>query len=263
MDTNNGLLGAVLVDPDASARRHLRDLLDAESGIEVVAECDGAATARPLIHRECPDLLFLDVTLPDSDGFSLVRELAPCIGGVVFVTAHPHGALEAYDLHALGYLLKPVADGRLRAMAAHVRSLLSPTRRETGAIQQMVALLDRRDAERRRQARLLVRHPDGAFFLRTECIDWIEAAGKQVRVHAGKQVHEQRAALTHVEQQLSPDQFVRVSRSAIVNIDRIREIQPWFNGDFLVILDDDSQVPSSRHFRANLHSLLGRNGHPT
>jgi two-component system, LytTR family, response regulator len=254
-------LRVVLLDPDVLARRNLRRLLEAEPGFVVVAECDVADEARVEVHGGRPDLLFLDAVLPDADGFALARELTPDLRcGVVFVTAEPQGALEAYDIHALGYLLKPVGEARLHAIASHLRSLLLAE--ASGAADRLVALLDRRDAERRRRSRLLIRHPDGAFFIRTETIDWLEASGKVVKIHAGKHLHEQRTALAHMERDLDPDRFIRVSRSAIVNLDRVREIQPWFNGELLVILDDDSQVPSSRHYRANLRRLLGKRGEP-
>jgi two-component system LytT family response regulator len=257
-------LRAVLADPDPFARRHLRQLLEPEPGFALVAECDGAEAARVAVRRLQPDLLFLEVALPDEDGFALAAELAPDLrGGVVFVTAHPHGALRAYDLHALGYLLKPVGEDRLRAMAEHLRSLLLSDGHDTGAAERLIQLLDRRDAELRRRSRLPIRHPDGALFIRTETIDWLEAAGKVVKVHVGKQVHTVREALAHLERQLPPDQFLRISRSAIVNLDRIREIQPWFHGEFLVILGDEAaQVPSSRHYRANVRRLLGKDAGP-
>jgi two-component system, LytTR family, response regulator len=256
-------LRAVLADPDPFARRHLRQLLEAEPGLAIIAECDRAETARAVVRRERPDLLFLELVLPDADGLALAGELAPDLrGGVVFVTALRHGALYAYDLHALGYLLKPVDQHRLRAEAAHLRSLLLSNGHETGAVERLVELLDRREAEQRRRSRLPIKHSDGAVFIRTDTIDWLEAEGKVVKVHVGKQVYPQREALAHLERQLPADQFVRISRSAIVNLDRIREIQPWFHGELLVILGDDSQVPTSRHYRAHLRRLLGKSAEP-
>jgi two-component system LytT family response regulator len=256
-------LRAVLLDPDFRARLSLRRLLEEHGGVEIAAECPTAETALDTVVRERPDLVLLEATLPDRDGFALARELRPyLLGGVIFVTDRPQGALQAFDVHAIGYLLKPVGRERLADLLAHSRSLLVQDRRGSGAHERLIALLDRRDAERHRRARLLIRHADGAFFLRTEAIDRIEAAGKLVKVHAGRQVHVQREALSRIERHLDPDRFVRISRSAIVNVDRIREIQPWFNGEYLVILDDDSQVPTSRHYRANLRRLFGRDGRP-
>jgi len=258
-----GLLRAVLLDPDPRARLSLRRLLDEAGDVAVVTECPTAEAAIDSVVRERPDLVLLEAVLPDMDGFALARELRPYVrGGLIFVTDRPQGALQAFDVHAIGYLLKPVQRERLFDLLAHARSLLVIDRRSAGAHERLMALLDRRDAERHRRARLLIRHTDGAFFLRSEVIDWIEAAGKLIKVHAGKQVYVQREALARVERHLDPDRFVRISRSAIVNIDRIREIQSWFNGEYLVILDDDSQVPTSRHYRANLRRLFGKGTEP-
>lgn len=258
-----GMLRAVLLDPDPRARLSLRRLLDEAGDVAVVTECPTAEAAIDTVVRERPDLVLLEAVLPDMDGFALARELRPYVrGGLIFVTDRPQGALQAFDVHAIGYLLKPVQRERLFDLLAHARSLLVIDRRSAGAHERLMALLDRRDAERHRRARLLIRHTDGAFFLRSEVIDWIEAAGKLIKVHAGKQVYVQREALARVERHLDPDRFVRISRSAIVNIDRIREIQSWFNGEYLVILDDDSQVPTSRHYRANLRRLFGKGTEP-
>jgi len=256
-------LRAVLVDADDVARRHLRQLLDAEPGMAVAAECSSAETAAEAVARERPHLVFLELELPDADGVTLAAELARSArAGLVFVANRPQGALRAFEVHALDYLLKPLQPGRLRSTLAHARSVLPEDRRDAAAAERLVALLDRRDAARQRRMRLLIRRTDGAFFVRTDVIDWIEAAGKLVHVHAGKQVYIQREALARIERHLDPDQFIRISRSAIVNVDRIREIQPWFNGESLIILDDGSQVPTSRHYRANLRRLFGRDDAP-
>jgi two-component system LytT family response regulator len=256
-------LRALLVDPDILARRHLRQLLADEPHILVVAECETGDAALAAAAHARPDLVFLEVVLPDADGFVLARELRPHVrGGLIFVTDRPQGALEAFQVHALDYLLKPVGPERLHRGVAHAQSLLLQERRDPAVYERLIALLDQRDAERQRRARLLIRHPDGAFFIRTDAIDWVEAAGKLVRVHAGKRVYAQRESLARIERHLDHDRFLRISRSAIVNIDRIREIQPWFNGESLVLLDDDSQVPTSRHYRANLRRLLGKGDEP-
>jgi two-component system LytT family response regulator len=246
------------VGADALGRRQLRQLIEEAPPAELVAECDAGGPSLELVALARPDLVFLDVALPDADSFALGARLRLHVrGGVVYVSDRPQDALQAFDVHALGFLLKPVGRERLEAILAHARSLLRGDGREV-VEERLLALLDRRDAERQRRARLLIRHADGAFFLRAGAIDWIEAAGKLVRIHAGKHVYEQREALARLERHLDPDQFIRISRSAMVNVDRIREIQPWFNGESLVILDDDSQVPTSRHYRAGLRRLLGR-----
>jgi len=239
-------LRAVLVDADEVARRHLRQLLDDEPGVSVAAECATGEAALEAITGERPSLVFLDVMLPDMNGLALARELAPQVpAGLVFVTDRAHWALQAFEVQALDYVLKPVDRGRLRTAVARARSLFPQDRRDAAASE-----------------RLLIRRADAAYFIRTDTIDWVEAAGKLVNVHAGKQVHAQREALARIERHLDPEQFIRISRSAIVNVDRIRQIQPWFNGEYLVILDGGSQVPTSRHYRVNLRRLFGRDDAP-
>jgi two-component system LytT family response regulator len=251
-------LRTVLVDPDPAARHRLRGLLAGWSDIRLVGESGNGRDALDLIRRETPDLVFLEVHLPELNGLHVARSLKGEVsGGLVFVTDSEEYAVQAFEVHAIDYLVKPVHPDRLERAVAHARSIVR-TRRDSWAQERLVALLDHRDAERQRRARLLIRRSEGAFFLKTDSIDWIEAAGKRVRVHTGKRVFEQRTALVRIEQGLNPDQFVRISRSAIVNVERIREIQTWFNGDYLVILDDGSQVPSSRRYRPNLQRLFGR-----
>jgi two-component system, LytTR family, response regulator len=257
-----GPLRAVLVDADELARRHLRQLLADDATVHVAAECATGEAAVEAVARERPHLVFLDVLLPDVNGLGLARELAPQVpSGLVFVTDRPYWALQAFEVHALDYVLKPVEPERLRAALSRARTLLLQNGREATS-ERLLALLDRRDAERQRRARLLIRRAEAAFFIRTDAIDWVEAAGKLVNVHTGKQVYAQREALARIERHLDPEQFIRISRSAIVNVDRIRQIQPWFNGEYLVILDDGSQVPTSRHYRANLRRLFGRDDGP-
>jgi two-component system LytT family response regulator len=252
-------LRTVLADHDPGSRQRIRALLAEVSDIRLVGESRSGGDALDLIRREAPDLVFLDVLLPDLDGLQVARSLNGEVGELIFVTDRDEYALRAFEVHALDYLLKPVNRDRLHAAVAYARSVLRG-RRDSAAHERLIALLDRRDAERQRRARLLIRRSEGAFFLKTDSIDWIEAAGKRVRVHTGKRVYEQRTALVQVEHGLNPDQFVRISRSAIVNVERIREIQTWFNGDYLVILDDGSQVPSSRHYRTNIRRLIGKEG---
>jgi two-component system LytT family response regulator len=247
-----------LADPDPISRERVRQLLEEGSDVRLVGESDTARGTLELLRREIPDVLLLDVQLPDMDGIQLARSLNnQLVGGVIFVTNCPDCALQAFEVHALDYLLKPVQPDRLRVALGRARAILRG-RRDSGAQDRLIALLDQRDSERQRRARLLIRRPEGAFFIKTESIDWVEAAGKLTRVHAAKRIYQQREALVRIEQHLDPDQFVRISRSAIVNLERIREIQSWFNGEYLVILDDGSQVPSSRRYRVNLRRLLGK-----
>jgi two-component system, LytTR family, response regulator len=249
----------ILVDPARLCRERLRRLLDEEQTVRVIGECDTGREAIAAVPREGVDVVFLETALPDMDGFDLAGLLRGQVrGGLVYVTSRERDALRAFEVRALDFVLKPVRRERLRAALARARAVLDGSHPEDGAPEHLMALLDRRDAQRQRRSRLLIRRPDGAFFVKTAAVEWIEAAGKLVRVHSGKRVHEQRAALAHIERHLDPDQFIRISRSVLVNVDRIREIQPWFKGQHLVILDEGTRLASSRHYRVNLRRLLGR-----
>jgi two-component system LytT family response regulator len=174
----------------------------------------------------------------------------------VFVTAHDTYAVRAFEVHAFDYLLKPVDEERLRTALARVRERSTAPVEDTS--QRMLALLERLHARDRGLERLVVRTQERAFFLKTETIDWIEAAGKYVHLHVGKTTHAIRGSMASLEQELDPARFVRISRSAIVNIDRIQEIQPWFQGDHVVILQDRTRLTSTRGYRETLQRLLGK-----
>ena len=255
---SNVTLRTVLVDPDRASRRRLRSILELEPGVAVVAECSRGKDTVDLVRRQAPDLVFLDLGIRDFPGFEIAQRLeGQRRPGLIFLAESERYALQAFEVHALDYLLKPVSPTRLQEALSHARRCLDRGARLEAADAHLLALLDRRDAERLRRTRLLIRRPEGSLFIKTELIDWLEAAGKQVTVHVGKWAYLHRGALTRMGGALDPDQFVRVSRSAIVNIDRIREIQHWFNGDYLLILQDRSRIPSSRGYRRNLRRLFG------
>ena len=256
---SSATLRTVLVDPDQASRKRLRSILESDPTVVVVAECSRGGDAIDLVRRQAPDLVFLDLAIRDLNGFEFARRLeGQRRPAVIFLAGGEQGALRAFEVHALDYLLKPVSPTRVQQALNHARRCL-----DTGGAEledtdaRLIALLDRRDAERLRRTRLLVRQADGSLFIRTQLIDWIEAAGKEVKVHVGKWVYSHRGSLSRTASGLDPERFIRVSRSAIVNVDRVREIQRWFNGDYLLILEDQSQIPSSRGYRGNLRRLFG------
>lgn len=232
---------ALIVDDELLACRRLRRLLRAEADVAVVGECADGDSALAAIRREGPDLVFLDVQMPGVDGLSLLDKVAP--GGVarrpevVFVTAHDQYAARAFDHAAVDYVLKPIVPERLREAVRRARLRLAKGDTEAPA-----PPLDR----------LLVRERGRAFFVRTEDVDWVEAAGNYARLHQGRRVHAVRTALSALERRLDPRRFRRVSRSALVNVDRVAEIQPWFHGDGLVILQSGTRVRLSRRYRDRL-----------
>jgi two-component system LytT family response regulator len=198
--------------------------------------------------------------MPHLDGFEVVAALGDAQQpAVIFVTAHDQYAVRAFEVHAFDYLLKPVDHDRLReaigwAVATAARI---PAGSTTGRILALLEELRDRDRGRGRD-RLVVRTPERAIFLRTETIDWIEAAGKFVHLHVGRAVHALRESMAELEQELDSARFLRISRSAIVNLDRIQEVQPWFQGDYVLILTDGTRLTSTRGYRENMRRLLGR-----
>jgi two-component system, LytTR family, response regulator len=250
----------IVADDEPIGRHRLVRLLQAEPDIEVVAACADGEEAVEAIREHLPDIVLLDIQMPHLDGFEVVAALGEAQQpAVIFCTAHDQYALRAFEIHAFDYLLKPVDQDRLReALARSVptagRSTLGST---TGRILGLLEELNARERARGRD-RLVVRTPERAFFLRTDTIDYIEAAGKFVHLHVGRGLHALRESMAELEQELDPVRFLRISRSVIVNLDRIQEIQPWFQGDYVLILTDGTKLTSTRGYRDNMRRLLER-----
>ena len=250
---------AIVVDDEPLARDLLRTMLQGEDDIEVAGEYGNGEDAVEAILEDAPDLVFLDVQMPELDGFGVINAVGvDRMPVVVFVTAFDQYALQAFDAHALDYLLKPFDEERLGRTLRRVRERLRPD--PVGSVnQRMLALLEQLDTRTKFVERLVVKQDGRAIFLPVRDIEWIEADGKQVRVHAaGKQEHLLREGMSRIEQQLDPRDFLRIHRSTIVRIDRIREVQPWFQGDYVVIMTDGAQLTSSRGYRDRLRELLSR-----
>jgi two-component system LytT family response regulator len=250
----------IVADDEPIGRHRLVRLLQAEPDTDVVAACADGEEAVEAIREHTPDIVLLDIQMPNLDGFEVVAALGEAQQpAVIFVTAHDQYALRAFEVHAFDYLLKPVDQDRLRdaisrAVTSAVRSPHpGPTRRILGLLEELNA----RERARGRE-RLVVRTPERSFFLRTETIDYIEAAGKFVHLHVGRTLHALRESMAELEQELDPGRFLRISRSVIVNLDRIQEIQPWFQGDYVLILTDGTKLTSTRGYRDNMRRLLGR-----
>jgi two-component system LytT family response regulator len=248
---------ALIVDDEPLARTRLRALLDGEADVEVVGECGDGQAALAAVAELAPDLLFLDVQMPALDGFGLLEALGPGrLPAVVFVTAYDRYALRAFEVHALDYLLKPFDRDRFRKALDRARAQLAAAGRGA-ADPRLLALLEDTRGARRPLERLVVKSAGRVFFLRTEEIDWIEAAGNYVRLHAGADTHLLRDTMNGLEARLDPQRFLRVHRSTIVNVDRIQELQPWFHGDYLVILRDGTQLTLSRGYRPKVEEHFG------
>ena len=246
-------LRVVLVDDEPLARERLRSLLEGEPDVAVVAECADGVEAVAAVTGERPDLVFLDVQMPGMDGFEVLDALDPAtLPAVVFVTAYDRYALKAFDVHAVDYLLKPFDRERFTAALERARLDL----RADAAGRRILALVADLRRERRPQQRIVVKTAGRVFFLRPTEVDWMEAAGNYVRLHVGKETHLVRETMKGLEERLDPDTFVRIHRSRIVNLDRVRELQPWFHGEHLIVLETGEELTTSRRHSARLQQLL-------
>ncbi len=247
---------ALIVDDERLARRRVRRLLGSEPGIEIVGECADGPEAIAAIERQRPDLVFLDVQLPGMDGFGVLRQVAPAqMPVVVFVTAYEEHALRAFEVHALDYLLKPYDQERFGEALRRARAELEG--REQGELNRgLLALLHEQQARRDHPERLAIRSPGRTQFVRTEEVDWIEAAGNYARLHVGRSEHLLREPMQALENRLDPRRFLRIHRSTIVNVDRIQELQASFQGEHLVLLRDGTRLTLSRGYRDRLERLI-------
>ncbi len=247
----------LLADDEPLARRRLERLLRDEAEVSVVAVCESGWSAVAALRTRDVDLALLDVQMPDLDGFGVVAEYgAERMPSVIFVTAFDQYAIRAFEVHALDYLLKPVSAERFRSAFRRARTHLhQAASAERGRqLHALLAQVVAADATLKPfyADRLLVKADDRSLLLRAAEVDWFEADRNYVRVHVGRSVHLLREGISALEASLDPGQFARVHRSTIVNLDRIRELQPWFGGDFIVILKDGTRVKLSRTYRERL-----------
>jgi two-component system LytT family response regulator len=240
----------MVADDERVARNRLTRLLSEVGDAEVVAECADGASTIAAVKTEKPDVLFLDIEMPEGDGFDVASAVtgdhAPMI---VFVTAFDQYAVRAFEVHAADYLLKPFGADRLAVTWQRVRDQLSRGDAGTGRV---LAALDELKKSRLNPGyrdRLLVNNDGRSTIIKTADIEWIEAAANYVKIHVGKAKYLLREPLTSIEGHLDPQHFIRIHRSAIVNLDFIAEIQPWFSGDQVIILRSGERVKLSRTFR--------------
>lgn len=255
----------VVVEDEPISRDRLVSLLAEEPGIEVVGTCADGRTAAETIDRAEPDLVLLDIQLPELDGMTLARSLSGSRRpAVVFITAHDHYALPAFEIHALDYLLKPFSEARFRESVAHVRQHLQH-QRATALGQQILEMMPEVGHAGlpavpvpRAPQRIAVKGGGRVYFVKTADIDWCEAAGNYACLHAGGRTHLIRETMSRLEATLDPQQFARIHRSVIVNVDRVEEVRTTLNGDHLVWLHDGTRLTMSRGYREVLQARLGR-----
>jgi two-component system LytT family response regulator len=247
----------LLADDEPLARERLRMLLAQEAWVEIIAECDNGTQAVRQIEELNPDLVFLDVQMPDATGFEVIEAIGVArMPPVIFVTAYDQHALRAFDVRALDYLLKPFDRERFQQALGRARQQLRPQTRGDLERRLMELVQDLREPQQK-TGRLVVKSGGRVFFVRTDEIDWIEAAGNYVKLHVGADTHLLRETMASIEAQLDPDTFFRIHRCHIVNIERVQELQPWFNGEYVVCLRSGARLTLSRGYREKLQQRLG------
>ncbi|HEX5707293.1 MAG TPA: LytTR family DNA-binding domain-containing protein [Pyrinomonadaceae bacterium] len=258
MTDPTGRIRMLVVDDEPLARDKIRQMARRDPDIEIVGECSNGHEALEAFHALRPDLLLLDVQMPELGGFEVLEALKGEPHGpiVIFVTAYDQYAVRAFEYHALDYLLKPFDRERFEAAIGHAKGHLRERGTNGYVDRRILALLEQLRTGRYIE-RLVVKNGGRVYFLETSEIDWIEAEGNYISIHTGKKSHLLRETISNLEAQLDPRRFVRIHRSAIVNIGRVQELQPWTHGEYHVILHDGTQLTLSRNYRENLQSVLG------
>lgn len=250
----------LIVDDEPLARRNLRVLLEKDPQIEIVDECRNGHEAVKAINTHSPDLIFLDIQMPEMDGFDVLARVGPeQIQAIIFVTAFDQYALKAFEVHALDYLLKPFDDERFAGALERAKSQISASEIDKLSQRLLALLEDRKGSDEQQQSyltRLMIKTSNRMMLLKVDEIDFIEADGNYAKLHAGRKTHLLREKMNDLEGRLDPAKFVRIHRSIIVNLDRIKEMHPHFNGDYIVVLDDGRQLRLSRSRRENLEARL-------
>jgi two-component system LytT family response regulator len=258
--TAQSTIRVLVVDDEAPARRKILRLLREETGFEVAGEADSGEAAIAAVAKHQPDLVFLDVQMPGMDGFAVVAAIASSAGAagyvprIVFITAHDQYALRAFEVHALDYLLKPVGEERFRAAMRRVRA--QHTLSGDAAASRLREMLEQLQREKSFPDRLLIHENDRAFFLPIREIVWVESDRNYLLLHCAKKTHMLRATLDSIEETLDPKLFVRINRGNLVRLDAIRELLPWFHGEYKVVLHDSTELRWSRRYITQRPELL-------
>jgi two-component system LytT family response regulator len=249
---------AIIVDDEPLGRERIRTLLREDADVDVVGEAADGRQAIAAVERLRPDLLFLDVQMPEMDGFAVLDAIADKhMPAIIFVTAYDRYAVQAFEVHALDYLLKAFDRERFESAVARAKEEIRRSR-EGILNERLLTLLEDLESRKQQATRLVIKASGRIFFLPVEEIDWVEAADNYVRIHAAGKEHLMRETLQSLEGRLDPAMFLRVHRSTTVNIDRIRELQPMFHGDYALRLCDGTELTLSRNYRDKLGESLAR-----
>jgi two-component system, LytTR family, response regulator len=250
-------LRVLVVDDEAPARRKVMRLLREEDGVEMVGEADSGEAAVAAVKKHRPDLVFLDVQMPGLDGFGVIRTLHAAkvaTPRIIFITAHDKFALRAFEVHAFDYLLKPVSEERFREAVRRVRAQQQTG--EDGFPARVQALLEQLEREKSFAERILIQEDSRAIFVGVKEIAWVEADRNYLLLHCGTKTHTLRSTLDALQNTLDPKLFVRINRGTLVRLEAIREMLPWFHGEYKVVLHDSTELRWSRRYVSQRPELL-------
>jgi two-component system LytT family response regulator len=246
----------IIADDEPLARERLRGMLATREECKLIAECRNGAEARDAIQTLEPDIVLLDIKMPGLDGIEVAEAITQPNSAVIFVTAHDEFALRAFDVNALDYVLKPVDQARLNLAIDKAEQ-----RRSDGSVREiapgLLDFLETLRAERSHAKKFLIRDTRDLYFVRAEDIDWADAQGNYVRLHAGSKTHMLRRSFSDFEASLDPRRFVRIHRSTIVNMEKIERLTPHGHGEYIITLRNGARLTTSRTYASKLQSLLG------
>ncbi len=244
---------ALVVDDERLARRKIIGLLEDQPDIEVVGECADGASAVARITEQRPDLVFLDIQMPELDGFEVLVEIGTSdMPEVIFVTAYDEHALRAFEVAAVDYLLKPFARARFESAVGRARSRLNENARATTVLTDLLGALEKP----RYLERFIVRSTGRIELVDARDVEWIEADGNYMRLHTDERIHLARDTLNAIEAKLDPARFLRIHRSRIVNIERVQQLRPGAHGEYTFVLGDGTEVRSSRSYHDRIRCWL-------
>lgn len=247
----------IIVDDEPLAGKRLTTLLRAKDEVELVAVCANGMEAIEAINTKQPDLVFLDIQMPEITGFDVLQNLEDHIPAIIFVTAYDQYAIKAFEVHAVDYLLKPFDKKRFDDALAQAKKSLATPRDEAEVLQQKVGdLLESINKDRGPVSRVLVKSSGKYQFVKVQDIEWIESAGNYVRIHTADKGYLIRDTMTNMEQKLQPDLFFRIHRSAIINVDKVKELEQWFHGDYKVTLKNGEKLTMSRNYKDILQHFM-------
>lgn len=251
------MIRTVIADDEPLAQQRILRLVASEPDVEVVAVCGNGLEALEAIRTHSPDLIFLDVQMPELDGIGVLREVGPQNFPVtIFTTAYDNYALQAFEANALDYLLKPFDETRFRRAVERARNYISNAKRSE-VTERLLAMLDDVNAQPQNGSdRLIIKSGGRVVFIKAAEIDWVEAAANYVRIHSGAETYLMRETMNSFEARLDSNKFIRIHRSIIVNIEKIKELQPCNSGEYIVVLRNGKELSLSRSFRDRIQSLV-------